>query len=149
MSALLDDSPAPVVTMKPSERDHVIVHGRCLHLDELLALDVTSPELIAVQRAAFRHAKPFEHIVIDGLLNEQLLSLIEEEFPPPNAQRWTNVTGPYESTYRSNSAANLGPAAQIYFNLVNSNLFVCYLSAITGVPDLITDHTLLGGGLHE
>jgi hypothetical protein len=102
--------------MKPSQRNHVIVHGRRLHLNELLALDVTSPDLIAVQRAAFRHAKPFEHIVIDGLLNEQLLSLIEEEFPPPNAQRWTNVTGPYESTYRSNSAANLGPAAQIYFN---------------------------------
>jgi hypothetical protein len=62
---------APVVTMNPSERDHVIVRGRRLHLDELLALDVTSPKLIAVQHAAFRHAKPFEHIVIDGLLNEQ------------------------------------------------------------------------------
>jgi hypothetical protein len=135
--------------MKRSKHDHVIVHGRCLHLDELLALDVTSPELIAVQHEVFRHAKPFEHIVIDGLLNEQLLSLIEDEFPPPNGQFWKNVTGPYESTYRSKSAADLGPAAQVYFNLVNSNLFVCYLSAISGIPDLITDHTLLGGGLHE
>ena len=149
MPVLLDDSPAPVVTTKPSERDRVIVRGQGLHLDELLALDVTSPELIAVQRAAFRDAKPFEHIVIDGLFDGHLLSLIEEEFPPPNAQRWRNVTGPYESTYRSNSAANLGPAAQIYFNLINSNLFVRYLSTITGIPDLITDHTLLGGGLHE
>jgi Rps23 Pro-64 3,4-dihydroxylase Tpa1-like proline 4-hydroxylase len=148
-SGVLDDPLAGVVSMNPPERDHVMVHGRRLNLDELFALNITSAELLAAQRASFRHGKPFEHIVIDGLFNEQLLSLIEEEFPPPNASGWRKFSGRYESTYRSKSAARLGPAAQIYFNLVNSNAFVCYLSAVTGISDLITDHTLLGGGLHE
>src|ERR1051325_680234 len=127
MSELMNNLKTPVLATNPSERDHVIIRGRRLHLDELLALDVALPKLIEEQRATFRYAKPFEHIVIDGLFNEQLLDLIEEEFPAPDAQHWTNVTGPHESTYRSNSASNLGPAAQLYFNLVNSNMFVRYL----------------------
>src|SRR5262249_31002155 len=79
--------------------------------------------------------------------NEQLLSAVEEEFPARD--HWRHVSGRHESTFRSKRPTDLGPAAQIYFNLVNSNAFVSYLSNISGIPDLITDHTLLGGGLHE
>jgi Rps23 Pro-64 3,4-dihydroxylase Tpa1-like proline 4-hydroxylase len=149
MSNLLNDFQTSSAATKSPERDHLIIRGQRLHLDELLALNLASPKLIAEQRAAFQHAKPFEHIIIEGLFNENLLNLIEEEFPPWNAQRWTNVTSKHESTYRSNSVASLGSAAQIYFNLINSNRFVQYLSSVTGVEDLITDHALLGGGLHE
>src|ERR1051326_7160257 len=112
MSQLMNNPKTPVAATNPSERDHVIIRGRRLHLDELLALDVASPNLIAEQRATFHHAKPFEHIVIDGLFNEQLLNLIHDEFPAPGAQRWTNVTGPHECTNRSNSAVHHGSAAQ-------------------------------------
>jgi Rps23 Pro-64 3,4-dihydroxylase Tpa1-like proline 4-hydroxylase len=129
--------------------DYVMIRGRALPLDQLLTVDITSADLIASQRTAFCSAKPFEHIVIDGLFNEQLLNLIEEEFPTSDADRLTNIAGSYESTYRSQRAADLGPAAQIYFNVVNGNAFVSYLSALTSIPNLITDHTLLGGGLHE
>jgi Rps23 Pro-64 3,4-dihydroxylase Tpa1-like proline 4-hydroxylase len=138
----IQHDPAPAI-------NHVKIRGRRLNLGELFACDLTSPNHIAEQRVAFCSNKPFEHIVIDGLFNEQLLSLIEEEFPATAASGWRHVSGRFESTYRSKSDADLGPAAQIYFNLVNSTSFVGYLSAITGIPDLITDHTLLGGGLHE
>jgi len=128
--------------------DYQIIRGRHLKLDELFTIDLTSPDLVASQRAQFCCNQPFEHIVIDGLFNEQLLSLVEEEFPDSGASGLLNNRGRLWSTHRSNGAA-LGPAAQIYFNLVNSNAFVRYLSAISGIPDLITDHTLFGGGLHE
>jgi Rps23 Pro-64 3,4-dihydroxylase Tpa1-like proline 4-hydroxylase len=129
--------------------DHVMIRGRLLKLDELFACDITSSELIASHREAFESGKPFEHIVLDGLFNPQLLSLIEEEFPASDASHWRKIRGRYETIYRSASGAELGPAAQIYFNLINSNAFVSYLSAITGIPDLIVDHSLFGGGLHE
>ena len=129
--------------------NYVMIRGRSLPLHELLTIDITSSDLIAKQRAAFCSNEPFEHIVIDGLFNEQLLSLVEEEFPSNGANGLKNVSGKHESTYRSKAAADLGPAGQVYFNLVNGNAFVSYLSAITGIPNMIADHTLLGGGLHE
>jgi Rps23 Pro-64 3,4-dihydroxylase Tpa1-like proline 4-hydroxylase len=127
----------------------VIIRGRRIDLDRLFASDIKSPTLTAARRSLFCNNTPFDHIVIDGLFNEQLLRSVEEEFPPAGAKGWNNVIGRHESTYRSHDPTELGPAAQIYFNLVKSNPFVGYLSAITGIPDLITDHTLLGGGLHE
>src|SRR5262249_10224056 len=132
-----------------SSENYIVIRGRRLGLEQLLTPDITSPDLIAGQRQLFHRHQPFAHICIAGLFNEQLLRLIKDEFPSRGASGWRNVSGRYESTYRSRHAASLSPAAQIYFNLVNSNAFVCYLSAITGIPDLIVDHTLLGGGLHE
>jgi Rps23 Pro-64 3,4-dihydroxylase Tpa1-like proline 4-hydroxylase len=129
--------------------NYLMINGQRLPLDELITVDITSQRLINEQRAAFKSNKPFEHLVVDGLFNEKLLWLIEEEFPEQPARYLNNVSGPYESTYRSKTAADFGPATQTYFYLINSHRFVRYISAITGIPDLITDHTLLGGGLHE
>jgi Rps23 Pro-64 3,4-dihydroxylase Tpa1-like proline 4-hydroxylase len=130
-------------------RSCIIVRGQTLDFDKLFACDIASPQLVAQQRTEFLENKPFEHIVIDGLFNADLLRLIGEEFPEPHDARWKNVSGKYETTYRSKCPADLGPAAQTYFNLVNSHIFVRYLSAITDIPHLITDHSLAGGGLHE
>ena len=72
--------------------DYVVICGRRLNLDELFTSEhnvapITSPR----SGAEFRNNKPFQHIVIDGLFNEELLSLVEEEFPASGTGDWKNL----------------------------------------------------------
>src|SRR5262245_45147528 len=90
--------------------DCQIVRGRHLKLDELLTTDLTSANLIAAQRAEFCCNQPFAHIVIDGLFNEELLTLIDEEFPASETTSLCHVSGQYEATHRSKGATDLGHA---------------------------------------
>jgi Rps23 Pro-64 3,4-dihydroxylase Tpa1-like proline 4-hydroxylase len=127
--------------------DHISIRGRMLPLDGLLHADIEDPELIADQRRLFATNQPFEHIVMDGLFDDRLLDLLLDEFGDEGG--WRKVESHRETTYRSTSAKRLGAATQTYMNLVYSAAFVGYLSAITGLDNLITDSMLMGGGLHE
>ena len=73
--------------------DHVMIRGRLLKLDELFACDITSSELIASHREAFESGKPFEHIVLDGLFNPQLLNIVGMYCPISNTLRRTRKPG--------------------------------------------------------
>ena len=50
---------------------------------------------------------------------------------------------------RSVLGARLGPASQLYFDVVNSGWFTEWVSSVTAVPYLLPDPKLFGGGLHE
>lgn len=129
------------------EIDHVSIRGQALPLDGLIRADIENPAIIAEQQRSFATNPPFEHIVLDGLFDERLLDLLLDEFG--DSENWRKVESRHETTYRSTSAKRLGPATQTYMNLVYSAAFVEYLSAITGIDNLITDCMAIGGGLHE
>ena len=65
------------------------------------------------------------------------------------ATGWTDIKSQYESTRRSVLGVALGPASQLYFDIINSGWFTDWLSSISGVPYLLPDPKLFGGGLHE
>src|SRR5690349_904334 len=88
----------------------VVIRGRAINIEQLFSIDIDSASLIGKQRTEFSNNKPFPHIVVDGLFNSELLGLIEQEFPEPTDSRWKNITGRHETTYRSKSAVDLGPA---------------------------------------
>ena len=62
---------------------------------------------------------------------------------------WSDVRSGYEWTRRSVIGTQLGPASQIYFDIVNSGWFTQWLSAVTATPYLLPDPLRFGGGLHE
>ena len=127
----------------------VTIRGVRLPLDELVNYKLFEPE----QRQRFRGellvAKPFPHLVIEGLFNPRLLELVLEEFETLKTGGWLDVKSRYESFRRSVIGARLGPASQIYFDIVNSGWFTEWVSSITGRPYLLPDPQLHGGGLHE
>src|SRR5579859_3140069 len=81
--------------------DHFVIRGRRLNLGELFACDISSLDVVSEHRALFANSKPFEHVVVDGLFNADLLDLIEEEFPQQDASCWRNVNGKHETIFRS------------------------------------------------
>ncbi|WP_158101012.1 2OG-Fe(II) oxygenase [Variovorax sp. JS1663] len=93
-------------------------------------------------------AAPFPHLVLENIFNPALLELVVEEFDT-QPDNWTEVKSRYESTRRSVLGPTLGPATQLYFDIIHSGWFIDWLSSLTGVPYLLPDPKLFGGGLHE
>jgi hypothetical protein len=127
----------------------ITIRGTRLPIDELVDAQQLAPDNALRLRASMAAAQPFEHLTLAGLFNDRLLELVQEEFELYADRPWSRALTKYEDTFRSAPGSALGPAAQLYFWLVNSGPFTDFLSAVSGVGSLIPDPQLIGGGMHE
>ena len=151
MSAQLSfpSSLSPLRVVAERVADFVSIRGVRLLMDQLVDASFFTPEATQRLREQLFAATPFPHLVIEGLFNPALLELVREEFDGHAAEAWKDVKSDYESTRRSQLGAALGPASQIYFNILESGWFTRWLSEVTATPYLLTDPQRFGGGLHE
>ena len=151
MSAQLSfpDSPPPLRVVAERAVDFLSIRGVRLRMEDLVDAAFFTPEATARLHERLKAATPFAHLVLEGLFNPALLELVREEFDHRPADGWKDVTSGYESTRRSELGAALGPASQVYFDLIESGWFTRWLSAVSGTPYLLTDPQRFGGGLHE
>jgi len=152
MSALLASVPefAPQLSAVPdANMDSVLIRGVRLPVAELVDRSLFTPERREQLHARLVEAKPFPHLVIDGIFNPKLLELVVEEFDTHPRSGWFDVKSKYEAVRRSTSELGMGPATQVYFDTVSAGWFTDWLSSLIGVPYLLTDPKLWGGGLHE
>ena len=151
MSAQLSfpSSLSPLRVVAERVADFVSIRGVRLLMDQLVDASFFTPEATQRLREQLFAATPFPHLVIEGLFNPALLELVREEFDGHAAEAWKDVKSGYESTRRSQLGAALGPASQIYFNILESGWFTRWLSEVTATPYLLTDPQRFGGGLHE
>ncbi|WP_218668911.1 2OG-Fe(II) oxygenase [Variovorax sp. KK3] len=115
---------------------------------ELVDRSLFTPERREQLRDQLMAGAPFPHLVLENIFNPALLELVLEEFEA-QSDNWTDVKSRYESTRRSVLGPTLGPATQLYFDIIHSGWFIDWLSSLTGVPYLLSDPKLFGGGLHE
>jgi Rps23 Pro-64 3,4-dihydroxylase Tpa1-like proline 4-hydroxylase len=99
--------------------------------------------------ADYVSARPFPHIVLDNFFDPALLELILEEFPKPDAIRWQKFDNPQEMKLASSTEASFGSATRLLLYHLNSATFLEFLSAVTGIDNLIPDPRFEGGGLHQ
>lgn len=109
--------------------------------------------LVALGRAhhaAYRDARPYPHVVIDGLLGEPRAAALAAAFPPPTHPHWKRRD-------HVEQRARLGQLARTGFEDVAIELrwllaelcglaFLDFLAAVTGRRDLIADPHFLGAG---
>jgi hypothetical protein len=97
----------------------------------------------------YRGAKPVPHIYLTDFLVPEIAAALEEEFPRPESDAWTHYQHQNENkhgmTKRERFPPRLGEAA----DALNSPAFVAWLSELTGIPGLLPDSLLEGGGLHQ
>lgn len=93
-----------------------------------------------IDRAAadFSAAKPFPHVVLDGWFDPAVMSALGCLFDEPAGWR------PYEDGKRGNAAVVTHPIFQAF----NSAVMCEVIGRVAGVPGLVSDPTLRGGGLH-
>ncbi|MGJ7508217.1 2OG-Fe(II) oxygenase [Variovorax sp. GT1P44] len=129
--------------------DYLSIRGVRLPVDELVDQSLFVPEHRQRLRHRLLDASPFPHLVLDGIFNPDLLDLVAEEFDMVPESAWAEIRSKYECTRRSVLGVALGPAQQVYFDIVNSGWFTEWLSSLTDVAYLLPDPKLFGGGLHE
>ena len=100
-------------------------------------------------RAQFEHAKPFPHVAIDGFLEPDIAEQLYRDFPAFRPERALNEHGTVGTNCCINDIWTLGPNFKRVHDYFQSAQFLDGLSLITGIPDLIADPELHGGGTHD
>ncbi len=129
--------------------DVVSIRGVRLPRAELVDRSLFAPEQRECLQRQLLAGSPFPHLVLENIFHPALLELVAEEFDMLPGDGWTDIKSPYESTRRSVLGVALGPASQLYFDIIHSGWFIGWLSSISGVDYLLPDPKLFGGGLHE
>jgi Rps23 Pro-64 3,4-dihydroxylase Tpa1-like proline 4-hydroxylase len=106
-------------------------------------------ELAKTAHATYLNAKPYPHIVFDNFFDPRLVDSILEEFPKPDSIRWQKFDNAQEIKLASSVEASFGPATRLLLYHLNSATFLQFLTAITGIENLISDPLFEGGGLHQ
>jgi hypothetical protein len=117
-------------------------------LDSFLPLSRMN-ELGASAHSSYINARPFPHIVFENFFDPSLLDLVLAEFPKPGAIRWQHFDNEREIKLASASESSFGPATRLLLYHLNSITFLEFLSAVTGIANLIPDPSFEGGGLHQ
>ncbi len=117
-------------------------------LDSFLPLS-RMRELAASAHSSYINARPFPHVVFDDFFDPSLLDLVLAEFPQPGAIPWQHFDNEREIKLASAAESSFGPATRLLLYHLNSITFLGFLSAVTGIANLIADPSFEGGGLHQ
>jgi hypothetical protein len=146
-----------------SERKHPDRDSSCSSLggdaQHLLCYQPDQRRLSALalkNRAVFRAAEPFPHIVVDALFPDATLEEIVREAPARDPGRW-RVWGsgsrfqdaPSGVKMGISSELAVGPVTRNFMLQLNSVTFLLFLEVLTGIKGLVVDPSFSGGGLHS
>lgn len=101
------------------------------------------------QHVNYIGAKPFAHIALDGIFNNEILREISNEFPQPDAMSGAFAGEIQGGKYTESDWLKFGPLTQQFVATCNSGPFLRSLTALTGIDGLIADPYLAGGGQHQ
>lgn len=96
----------------------------------------------------YQKGDPFPHFVIDNLFDQSVLLELAKSFPLPGSH-WWEYNNELEKKFACNDLKLMPENLANFLNFLNSNLFIEQIEKLTGIPGLIADHTLNGGGLHQ
>lgn len=102
-------------------------------------------------RAQFRNAKPFPHIVIDNFLRPEAAAEVAASYPTfeqAQAQGFTfNFVNEQRKVQITDSKKFPDPVRRLN-EAISSPEFRADLEYITGIPNILADDQLVGGGMH-
>ena len=108
-------------------------------------------------RRKFVKASPFPHIVIDNFIPEDMLDIVEREFPKIDDIAWT-LWGPGKTKNTRNvnvekvgtsNEEYFGPFTRHFMSQLNSSTFIHFLESLTQTSDIIVDPSYNDCGLHS
>jgi len=103
------------------------------------------------RRTAYRAARPYPHVALDGFLGEGLATSLAHRFPGPDHEGWIRRDYPEQSgrmgqLQRSNFDG-VDPALRHLLAELSGMAFLDFLGVLTGLDGLISDPHFRGAGL--
>lgn len=93
--------------------------------------------------------QPVPHIYLENFLVPEAAHALQEEFPRPDSHAWTHYQHQNENKHGMTKREMFPPQLGLTADALNSPEFLEWLSELTGIPNLLPDPTLEGGGLHQ
>ena len=106
-------------------------------------------ERFSVLKTEFATAHPYQHVVIDNFLPQNVFQQAMADFDVVSKEQWTGYLHVNERKFANSNPSTWGPTLQQIANELNSPEFVSLLEELTGIPNLLIDPTFEGGGLHQ
>lgn len=100
-------------------------------------------------RNHFLTAKPFKHAVIEDFFEPSFAEELLSEFPRFDPRLARNEAGRTGGKAVNTEIARISPAYQRLYDALSSGPFLDFVSEITGIPGLLHDPLMFGGGTHE
>ena len=100
-------------------------------------------------RSEFQAATPFKHVAIDDFLDAPTCESLLRDFPSFDEKHATDELGRIGRKAVVERVSGISPAYKAFYAYINSTPFLESMSELTGIPALIADPTLFGGGTHE
>ena len=97
----------------------------------------------------FQSGKPFRHVVIENFLDPAVAKGLLADFPPFDKRKALNEHGEVGRKAVFEYVSRISPGYREFYRYINSQPFLEAMSELTGIPDLMADDTLFGGGTHE
>ncbi|HEY1657202.1 MAG TPA: 2OG-Fe(II) oxygenase [Candidatus Sulfotelmatobacter sp.] len=97
----------------------------------------------------YRNNHPCPHILLKDFIDEQTAHAMARQFPPPSSDAWTHYKHANENKLGMPKRELFPPAIGAVVDELNSPEFVSWISELTGIPNLMADPMLEGGGLHQ
>jgi hypothetical protein len=95
-------------------------------------------------------AKPFRYLVFDNFLVPAKAEAILLEYPDIRQGEWNGTTYIHQKNkFTKTKFDSDTPHLQRIFDELNGTKFLDFLEKITGIPGLLGDPELFGGGLHQ
>jgi hypothetical protein len=117
--------------------------GGYLHFDREQCVSAGSER--AVQ---YQSAEPFPHIVMDDFIDANVLRRVLDEFPDRDGREFFDRDQERFKFQFDPNTVGSGVIRNLLGEL-NSEPFLAFLAAMTGIEGLISDAYYAGGGLHE
>jgi hypothetical protein len=118
-------------------------------LSELEHLSSRLPENVDAYRSEFTNALPFRHIAIDNFFEEGFARRLLAEFPAFESRLAVAEGGNTGGKAVNPKIREISPAYAELYSFISGEPFLEFMSQLSGIPDLLLDPKMFGGGTHE
>src|SRR5690349_4423947 len=98
---------------------------------------------------AFLHADPFKHVAIENFFEPAFAERLLADFPSFNPHLAKNEVGLAGGKAVNTNIREISPTYQELYELIASQPFLDFVGRLSGIPDLILDPKMYGGGTHD
>lgn len=100
-------------------------------------------------RRLYRDNPPCPHILLQDFIAPESAWEAAQQFPGPTTEAWTQYKHQNENKLGLAKRDMFPPKLAEIVDELNSPEFVRWLSELTGIPRLMSDESMEGGGLHQ
>ena len=129
-----------------------------MHSSALMQQSLDSPSLFPYEiweskledlATQYQSNPPFPHIRLTNFLRDEAARKAMAEFSMPGDTTWIHYKHFNENTMGKGKRAEFPPLLGALVDELNSPRFVRLLSKLIGIPNLVADPMLEGGGMHQ